>query len=359
MIPRIDSLQKQFQGSVQFVSVTTQESSIVKPFLERLNKLHPFNLVESTGDTRITELFKPGTLPHFAWIDSSGRFLGMTDERAINAISIRSVLAGKEPVAGFRSAVNIEYDAKVPLFQQSNVTKDNDYRFQAVLTGFKEGIGSGLYADVTDSTKASPVRRITAWNLTVAQLYQIAMGNGYHVFGWENTLLQVKDTSRLNTRLSGAEFESWLKENRGYCYELVVPVAFAVKATAYMRHDLELFFPQYVATLQKRPWRCLALKTINGNVNAPTDDGTPEADFDFTGGILRNCNLNVLTKKMAHYFQRYRLPVINNTGFNGRVDLDVNADLSDIAAVNSELARYNLRFEEMNMEQEIMVIQDK
>jgi len=358
MIPRLDSLQRRFHGQIQIISVSGQAAGLVRPFLDRLKTEHHFELAEVMGDTALSACFKPASLPYFAWIDPAGKFMAFTDAALVNSTSIQNALAGKDPGWKIKPEVIIGYDSSKSLFQETNPGANNTIVYHAVLTGYKEGLGSGFYSDVTNTKDTSRFRRITARNLTVAQLYQIAMSDGYRTFNWDRTVLAVKDTTALNSRLSGQDFDEWLKADRGFCYELIVPLSMASSATAIMRRDLAAFFPKYQASVETKIVPCMALETLGGAVDAPTEGDDPEVNFDFTGAYLHNCGLNVLAKRMALYFQKYKLPVVNDTGYKGRVDLEIHADLTDLAAVNKELAQYHLQFVRKDLPREILVIRD-
>lgn len=357
--PRIDSLQKLFNGKVQFISVTDQPENIVLPFLKRLKVQYPVNLVEVVHDRVLTSMFKPVSLPQFVWINADGKLLGFSDDSPVNAASIQSVLDGMPLINGREKLKEVAYDIHEPLFREKDISGEAPYLYHSLITGYKEGFPCISYCDITATVSANQTRRITAVNQTVAQLYQLAMGDGYRRFGWERTVLDVKDTNFLNTELSGSRFDEWLKNNRGFCYELIVPKNRANSALAIMRQELALLFPQYSAAVEKRIRKCLALVVTKDTVKATTVGATPSADLDFTQAVLINCNLDVLTRRIAIYLQKYNLPVVNLTGYKPQLDLEIHADLADINAVNKELSSYNLKFEERELNTEVLVIRDK
>lgn len=53
MIPKMDSLQKEFTGRIQFLPIAYQSQNIVQPFLEKLETLHhlTYNLPDAVGAT--------------------------------------------------------------------------------------------------------------------------------------------------------------------------------------------------------------------------------------------------------------------------------------------------------------------
>ena len=74
---------------------------------------------------------------------------------------------------------------------------------------------------------------------------------------------------------------------------------------------------------------------------------------------LRNSTLSQLIKRLeVQYMQNSALPIIDATGYTGRVDLDVHAALYKVDELNRELVRYGLRFEERMAETELLVVRD-
>ena len=61
----------------------------------------------------------------------------------------------------------------------------------------------------------------------------------------------------------------------------------------------------------------------------------------------------------GYYMQLSPLPLLDETGYTGKVDLDINADLSDVNAVNNELEKYGLQMKEAQRNINMMVIRPK
>ncbi len=71
---------------------------------------------------------------------------------------------------------------------------------------------------------------------------------------------------------------------------------------------------------------------------------------------LKNAYLNQLTMRLD--MMNSGRPVINETGYKGRVDLEINAAVNNFDAINRELARYDLHFDKEEREIEFLVIRD-
>ncbi|MBE7178565.1 MAG: TlpA family protein disulfide reductase, partial [Mucilaginibacter polytrichastri] len=307
-IPRMDSLQQRYGDRVQFVSVTDQSWKVVEPFLDRFYKVRPQRRIDAQDDGTLASAFGVHALPHMVWIDPLGRFIAHTDGEALKAEEIDRALAGADFLDGHSPERVLDYDPLKPLFSVADPSGDSGVQQYSVLTGFKEGYGSGLFSDVTKADDGTPMRRVTARNLTVAQLYQLAMSDGYAPFSWESTHLRCRDTTALNTRLSGARFGEWLRDGRGFCYELVLPRERAGEAMGIMRLDLERVFSKYRARVLTEKVPVFALVTRPGGLKAGSSGAEPSADVTLNGATLVNCRLDVLTNRLGQYLTKYRRP---------------------------------------------------
>jgi hypothetical protein len=54
-----------------------------------------------------------------------------------------------------------------------------------------------------------------------------------------------------------------------------------------------------------------------------------------------------------------KLPVLNETGFEGNIDITINGQLKDVSNVQKELLKYGLKLEEAERVIPILVISDK
>jgi thiol-disulfide isomerase/thioredoxin len=76
--PKTENLQKQYGGEVQFIKVTNQPRTDVLPFLEKLHKTDPSAIPVVTGDSALHQLFPHINLPHYVWLDQTGKVVATT-----------------------------------------------------------------------------------------------------------------------------------------------------------------------------------------------------------------------------------------------------------------------------------------
>ncbi len=358
MIPKMDSLQKELGPDLQFLSVTDQPGKTVVPFLERLTKQHPFNLKEAYGDTVLNKLFPHSSLPHYVWIDKKGVVMAITGYEAINSSKIKKALHGEKMDVGLKSDILVDYNSIKPLFNISNPSDNQRINSYSILTAYKPGLGCGYYNDLFNKNITTGYHRITALNLTIAQLYQIAMSKSARALDWNQTYLAVKDTTMLNTSLSGQAFVDWLDNKKGFCYELVVANRDTGEALAKMRMDLEFYFPQYKAIVKQQQKSCLALVRTKSTTIPVSSTGKSSIAFDVTGGTMINCNLNVFLSRFRVFQQESGLILKNETGYTAQVDMDIEADMRDIDQVNEQLDKYGLKLIRKLEKADVLTISD-
>jgi len=121
MIPRIDSLQKEFDGQLQIISVTREPRAVVEGFLERNGRTNMPGPVRVVADQSITNLFGNAALPHFAWISREGTFIRSTSEEAVNEKVIADVLKSGKLSGDYDVDEEIPLDPSAQLFTLSAV----------------------------------------------------------------------------------------------------------------------------------------------------------------------------------------------------------------------------------------------
>ena len=91
--PKTEELQKQYGGEVQFIKVTYQPRTEILPFLEELHKTHPSAIPVVTDDSSLHQLFPHIDLPHYVWLDQTGKVVATTTAEELTAENIDHFLS--------------------------------------------------------------------------------------------------------------------------------------------------------------------------------------------------------------------------------------------------------------------------
>ncbi len=354
MIPKMDSLQKSFGDKIQFLSVTYQTEKEVLPFLEKFEKQRGkhYDLPVVTADKELHRLFPHVYLPHYVWIDGDGIVKGITEKEQVNANSIHDMLQAKVSI--------ISKEEKVDIYDQSKQMSENlnygdNIIYSSTLTGYARGIASN-FSVRTDSLNG---RKLTLTNVPLMWLYRMAFG-GSGFIGKNRISIKLATTSNFWSELKGEAYRKWLEDGNGYCYRLQVPFYARNEAYSKMKDDLAMLFPMYEARTEIQQKEVFALVRTSSVDKLSSKEDKYVSRFDINGIELRNTYLIELIYKLnSQYQQRSSLPIIDQTAFKGKIDLSIEANLSNMDQINTALQAYDLKFIKKVVPLEVLVIKDK
>lgn len=369
MMPKTATLEKKFEGKVEFLPITFQDAKVVEPFLTKFNKANHCSIYSATGDSSIQKLFYgANVLPTYVWINDKGIIIGITSLSAINESTIEGVLDGT--IADLPSR-------RRDLSQEIRTTPKNDQPF-LIGSMDKEGntaISSNLFCSAfslhqegsttffTMLTKPFNGFRVANYNLS--WLYRMAFGKaGYEFMDPERLSWEVQD-SMLNYMSPGGMWEifrtnrnayqQWKRSNE-YCYELHCPEYISPdQKWEIMQRDLNNYFGALhglQGAREKRKVKCLVLvrtsKMDKIGYAGPVEEGKDAGDYTIPG---------ILYNWMKFKGYTGRPPLVDGTNYKGRAKIELNiASLKNLEAVNAELKKYEVKLIEDVREIDMMVI---
>lgn len=354
MIPRMESLQKQFGSKMQFLSITYQTEAEVLPFLEKLEKQQkePFAIPQIVESKELHRLFPHAYLPHYVWIDREGIVKAITSLEEINEKSINAILTGDSNLSVKRD-VKINYDNKKPMFINGNGGNGSQLLYHSMLAGYTEGLGGGF----SQGSTANKGLRVSCRNLSISELLAIAYGEGLQRFR-RNRIVITSTNTRTLTTIGSEKDKTWFYTN-AFCYEILTPENLIKKTYKIMQQDLAMFFPQFKAEVEVRSAPVYVLiRTSNIDKVASKNEQT-KFIFESDGAKVRNSYMNhVMYMLNGKFMQHSPYYLLDETGYKEKVAFDINADLSSIEAINGELEKYDLKFIKAVRPIEILVISD-
>ena len=378
MVPVMDSLQRVFGDKMVFLPVAYESAEVVAPVIAAMQKVRPFDLPEVTSDVVLGRLFPHRSLPHYVWIGGDGVVLAITEDKEVTGDNIRKLLlpggggglkssgsgvsrgvssgAVGLPVLALKKDSVSAYDGSRPLFFDGNGGDASGMVYHSLLTGFKPGLVAGMTVTKFDEQAG---QCFTARNVPFVWLCRLAFGEGGKVFMRSRTVLETRDSLRLYTALTGQAYDAWLASGNGFCYELSLPPWLATSAIPLLQGDLARLFPAYRVYLQERVLPCLAMVRTGPEDKLKSAGGELSVSVTPYRAELRNAHLSQLMMRLERqYLQNSKLPVVDATGYSGRVDLSLDARLYDVAELNCALAPYGLALRVQTQKVEVMVIAD-
>ncbi len=224
-----------------------------------------------------------------------------------------------------------------------------------MVSRFIPGIPGGM--DMIPASDSSS-RKISVRNVQLTWHYNTAYGAGKQFFSSSEMSLEVKELDKL-IFFKPNDYDTWIRDN-GYCYELQLPRSMDSLIYIRMQEDLRKFFPQYEAFVEKRNLKVLALTRTSNIDRIATKGGKATYAFSGVHAMMRNVTLSLLPAQLGLiYLQNSTMPIINEAGYKVKVDLDLNADLSDINSINRELKKFDLQFIEKEKLVDVLVIRDR
>jgi thiol-disulfide isomerase/thioredoxin len=358
MVPVMDSLQRQFGDQVQFMSVTYESAAVVEPVLTALRRPgHSESLLpEVTGDRLLSKLFPHRELPHYVWIGSDGRVRAFTEFKEVNAKNIKAMLDNEK--TAFREKVDMvtPYDHTRPLLADGNGGNGASLKYHSVLTGYIPGLHGGMSVSAYDPVKG---QLFSVRNSPLVWLYRLAYGEGVKWFPDSRIKLLTADSSRMNSNQNGQAYVDWLKAGNGWCYELLAPPEMTGKTFVFMQDELSRLFPRYRVNVQEIETPCLALVRIPGRDELRSAGGNYQVDITPFSCTLQNATLKQLVMRLDQQFlQNSPLPVIDLTGYTGRVDMQFKANLTNVQSLNTALKAYGLELVTRKSKVPMLVIRD-
>ncbi|RZJ90937.1 MAG: redoxin domain-containing protein [Chryseobacterium sp.] len=355
MIPKMDSLQKAFGDKIQFLSVTYQTEKEILPFLEKFEKQQGkhYDLPVVTNSKEMHKLFPHTTLPHYVWIEGSGVVTAITGFQEINEMNVLKAIENRFQMAQ-KKDMKVNYDSSKPFLVNGNGGDGSNLIYHVAFTGFTEGLsGGGSFR--TDSLGN---RKISIRNVTIEHLLEVAFSDSGRVFNKNNVMLEVENPGLLNSSKSGEAYRNWMKEGNGFCYELMVPANLANKALLIMREDLRRCFSQYNFKVEQRKLPILSLVRTSEEDKIATKGGDVKVDINGSGIEVRNASIGNLFYRL-NFLRRTKNVLVDHTNYKGKVDLLLDANLTDIASLNTELAKYDMKLVENSRDTDVLVVSDK
>ncbi|MBB6270846.1 thiol-disulfide isomerase/thioredoxin [Pedobacter cryoconitis] len=364
MLPKMDLMQRKFDGKLQFLSVTYQAEKEIIPFLTRFTEKQKagFTIPSVIEDHDLNLLFPHQQLPHYVWIGPDGIVQAITSDEEINEANITASLSGKTMK---KLAVKVDmvskapYDREKPLLINNNGGDGQNLIYHSIFAGFSENLGGGGSSGIITSEKG---KQLVIFNSSIPWFYKDAYGDGTLKFYNDNRVkIEVKDPDKLTCDLEGAAALEWMKKGNVFSYELFIPTYMSDQFFQIMREDLKRIFPQYTVKVKILKVKCLALTRTTPADKIKTKDplAKPVMDFDLTGMKLVNFSLTGFIDYMQFFYQlQSPMPIIDETHYKGKADLQIKGNLRDMNNVNTSLREYGLEFKEVERKIEMLVISD-
>ncbi|HEV7333131.1 MAG TPA: hypothetical protein VGN63_19000 [Flavisolibacter sp.] len=344
LLPELSALRKQFQKDLEVLLITPEGEGEVRKVLSGVPYLQDVRIPIATGDTVFRRHFPHRTEPHFIWVNPQGKVIEITGHEELTAENLAAFCSGRPhslAVKKEHSDPNI-YHSLTPLMINEYPEHKNSLVQYSYLGGFRSGIGTLTNMarfDMRDSTV-----RIVAVNQPVGRLYRLAFQQMRNFHASQLVF---------EGRSAGTAKDD---EQSRFCYDLVLKDTSVGKAHRWMKTDLDRAFG-VKSRMERQKRKVYVLKRINSLEKFKAKpDRAPDVYEDEEKFSVQNISLRTLVENNLNNRSLLPYPVVNETGYNGMVDLTICHRVEDFGCVRASFQAYGLDLVEEERELPVIVL---
>jgi len=346
--PKTDSLQSRFNDRIQIILVGLEEQNRdVRKFYEVYKRRSNLNL-SVAFDSAAFNKFVPSGVPHLIWVNREGTVAAITTTVDLNEKNLESFLSGKdfafEDVSNkmLSLARTNSYD---PRSTRSTVISENDAQgsFASDISLWNPQRGMPSFPDpYILKQNYSAKYQITAASATV--LYSLAY------FGTTSVRKNLTDTYPVPIISSNiqASIENRFGKNARFCYVAQLPNEMASKEILMkkMQNDISMYFGTS-AKIAKKEIEVFSLRVIDeskfskikSREGKSSETWFQEIEVQKFVNVPISHVLELLTSKVQ---PRQIYYVINETGYNGKITLNLKAKIIEMNSIREGLKKAGL-----------------
>ena len=231
-MPRLDSLQQQFNDRIMILPVTYEKSQNIIAFQQTNKFLQGLKFPSVVEDSLLQTLFPHRMLPHDVWIDQQGKVIAFTEAWQITAETISKQLSGIK-INGEMKMDALDYNSRKPLLVNHNGGNDSVFRCRSIITGYLKGLPS---ESRLNKDTIHQFIRIKSTNGNPRRLYTLAF----------KELQFLENDQIINRAADQLVFDPTAVDSNMtshfYCYELDLPGNSVLLARQSIHQDLDRFF---------------------------------------------------------------------------------------------------------------------
>lgn len=335
--PLQDSLQKQFDGRLKFLLVNERSSrddeKKIKAFFEkhRLPGGTKFSLPYIIEDTILGALFPHKLLPHYVWINTAGKVVAITGAEEISFQNV-SLFVNDKPLDLSLKKDLANYDVSIPLLINGNAGDPSALLYRSTITKYLDGLNSSTKGYTDDHSQ-----KRTLINQPILGLYRSVFR-----FSPNAIVLEVKDSSRYL-------YQGMQPKTNLFSYEISAPLSCsAEKLNKLIAADLDRCFDLHGRMVERLMdcWQLIRLPSADSLLK--TKGEKPSLSM-YSAISPQTVFINHPVSKLIDMLNRQtiaELPiqpiVIDETNFQGPVDLTLDCPLDDLVTLKKELNKYGL-----------------
>lgn len=318
-MPKIHEVQRQFADEMVVIPVSWSKPEATEQTLRNHQTLWPLGLSSVVEAKALIGLFPHQVVPHYVWIDPQGRVVATTATNDVSVDNIAKVLEGEEPDYALKTHIDTD---KPLLFASEVLPKGAEIQHYSV---FIKGDMPSLNSSVKlRYNQDGTVNGIAILNRPLLSIYTTI---AWQIFG-ENPAMRIN-------LIDG------ITDSSVYTFDFIIPKVHSDSIFQYLLINLNQI-SGYSAQLVKRKRQCLILtKTCEGNRFISTAQEKIH-DRDSLTYHIQQHPITTLTAFLNGKSVSASLLVLNETGYDGMVDIVLNAPFNDLDNIRKQLNRHGL-----------------
>lgn len=360
--PKINQLQLEFKENIQFILVGRLYKNIVEVF-DKIQQRQQLTVV-TAFDSVLFNKWGVTSVPHIVIIDPTGIVKAITKTEDLTNARLKNLVAGNE-VTFFEKDNYLNQ----PEFDPESFIDKDQLIYQSILVKSQgEKIYTGYYpidfVTLGDQYKKKGYRQSGVpliWLYKAAYLGKFTFTD-YNAADYGtiaiNPILELYDSSdfidsRTDSRILYNYYlhlplHAYTLENLMTCLQQDLTRSFSYKAAVEKR-----MLPVWLVVA--KPKASKKIRTKGGTRYSTASEGSITAGFKATNIPMKSF-MNLL---FSHQFSYTRYPIFDITGITENIDVEINADLTNMEDIKRELNRLDLDLILGKREMKVLVIRDK
>lgn len=357
---RIDSLQRMFNNSIQFLLVNSESKDSTERFFKSRKKIIIPDVPMITGDHILGGFFPHYGFPYQVWLDRDGIVRYITPAYNATSEHLEMFLSGQD----------------LPI---QNYTSDNSLKISEEIKEW--GIKMDYYSFISHCDESNSIKNleksevdsnsitISCNCLSVAELFKNAFREyDKHNFDTRGSLvLEVKDSFKYVRPTDPNLLDKW-KGRYCYSYALLLPRSRAKKIYNIMQDDLSRFFGIH-ASIEKREVKCMVLvrrpdvdKLPAGN-DSSTDKSIIANNYNITNDTIpsiESIRSNTFRHDLSALIESATsMPFYDEVGHVNNINIEIRNESVDpfsLKDLKADLNKYGLDLVEKNKLIDVLVL---
>ncbi|UZD21811.1 TlpA family protein disulfide reductase [Algoriphagus halophytocola] len=351
-LPQMDKLAAKYGDRLQIIPITFFPKEKVMEVIEGYQNLQSLTIPLVLNSSRLLEYFPHITIPHMVILDPTGKVIAITGMEDLTETNLDQLLATGEAPFRRKSDKRIRIPSSAKLISETPQLPNKNIWFQSAFTGYIPDVGGSLVQ------RFDAMSEIRIMNMPLLYHYQLAYSGRDLVdyFGRNRIELEGFDPEELWTKKRGRDYIDWMKEGTHvFGYELIVPPS--MDHYSLMREDLKRFLPHIQAVVEPRIKKVYALVQQEGRQFPKAASEKQAYKTLFNGVKMENYPLQGFVYHLNSLFMaNSSMPVVNATGIDYPIDLELNAQLGSVESLRAALQQNGLDLIEREEEIPVLVL---